>query len=285
MTAIEPRSQRAEIAALEYDGPESLTDAAHLRERMAAGAELAKRAGLDAREYLWTAREAERALGRMIVAARQAGDLKDGTGPPEHLSDGTTISTLADLGISRDLAAHAAALAKVPDEVWAEWHADDQEATRSAVSGTVRRYLAAVESARAGAAAAQREADEIRREREALAARLRKISEQDTLPAVPPLAEDETSTAGFGIALAAAVPEAPNPAPKPDPAGRAQDNLILRIDALAAEITRHDPVIVHDEWRDASVMAARAAARRLTDALASWTRQLNALYQEGIPHE
>jgi hypothetical protein len=63
----------------------------------------------------------------MIIAAREAGDLKDGTGPPEHSSDGTRISTLADYGISRDLAALSVLFAKVPDEVWVSWHDSEVE--------------------------------------------------------------------------------------------------------------------------------------------------------------
>jgi hypothetical protein len=77
---------------------------------------MAKRAGLSEVEWMITAREAERALGRMILAAREAGDLAD-QGGDRAKSD---VSTLLDLGISRDLAADAVALARVPDEAWPE---------------------------------------------------------------------------------------------------------------------------------------------------------------------
>ena len=53
-------------------------------------------------------------LGRMIVAARQAGDLHD-TDHGRIASDDPTLS-LTDLGIGRDLAAHAVRLAAVPAE-------------------------------------------------------------------------------------------------------------------------------------------------------------------------
>jgi hypothetical protein len=85
------------------------------------------RAGLETRQYLWTAREAEPSLGRMITAAREAGDLV-GTGQRQGLVGG---ETLEDYGISFDLAAHSVHLAEVPDEVWAAWHEEDREPTRA----------------------------------------------------------------------------------------------------------------------------------------------------------
>jgi hypothetical protein len=50
----------------------------------------------------------------MILAAREAGDLAQ-QGRPENLTS-EEVSRLSDYGISYNLAAHAVALAGVPDE-------------------------------------------------------------------------------------------------------------------------------------------------------------------------
>jgi hypothetical protein len=81
---------------------------------MQAAVETARQTGQKVREWLWNAREAERTLGRMISEARTAGDLSV---QGAHVV-GDDMSSLADLGVSRDLAAYAVAVAKVPDEVW-----------------------------------------------------------------------------------------------------------------------------------------------------------------------
>jgi hypothetical protein len=67
-------------------------------------------------------REAERALGRMILEAQAAGDLAE-SHQRADLSDG--VDTLDTLGIGRDLAAYAVKLAAVPDDVWGQWHHGD----------------------------------------------------------------------------------------------------------------------------------------------------------------
>ena len=56
-------------------------------------------------------------LGRMIVAARQAGHLAKEGGDHSTVGwDDSAPTSLADLGIGRDLAAHAVRLAAVPAE-------------------------------------------------------------------------------------------------------------------------------------------------------------------------
>src|SRR6266545_8190083 len=70
----------------------------------------------------WAPDEAERALGRMLLAARDAGDLASSG---QYSQGVEAIDTLADFGIGRDLASHAVLLADVPDDVWADWHTDD----------------------------------------------------------------------------------------------------------------------------------------------------------------
>jgi len=50
--------------------------------------------------------------------AREAGDLATGGERSDLVGNDDKVSTLADLGISRDLAADAVVLAAVPDDVW-----------------------------------------------------------------------------------------------------------------------------------------------------------------------
>jgi hypothetical protein len=50
----------------------------------------------------------------MITAARQAGDLAEGGERNDLVVSDDKVATLADLGIGRDLAAHAVMLAEVP---------------------------------------------------------------------------------------------------------------------------------------------------------------------------
>lgn len=110
---------RAAAAAPTYTGPEAVVDAVTLRRKVAIAAELAKRAGDHENEWMVTAREAERTLGRMLRAGREARDLMP-QGRPSDIADVDFI-TLTDLGISRDLAADATCLARVPDNTWARW--------------------------------------------------------------------------------------------------------------------------------------------------------------------
>ena len=135
------RDERTRIASREYAGVQSLREARFDRQKMATAVEAAKRAGVDAREWLWNAREAERTLGRMILAAREAGDLAEHGG--DHDGSGPTSgrTRLEDLDVSYDLAAYAVRVAEIPDEEWASWHDSISEPSQIAVDGEARAYL------------------------------------------------------------------------------------------------------------------------------------------------
>jgi hypothetical protein len=281
MTDIEPRTARTVIAGRDYEGPGSLAGAVHDRQAMATAVEAAKRARVDAREWLWTAREAERTLGRMIVAARQAGDLADEGRPAQ----GETMQTLHSLGVEPHLAAHAVRLAEVPAEVWAIWHDDPRDPTQAALAGAVRDWRETIDRQEGDREARERQRQQIENEISTARKRLRDLANSPAT-VVPPLADDEVSRLGFDVFIGAALGDDPPELPKRrDATAKAQDRLILRMDAFAAEVSHHDPIIETGEWRDASVLAARAAVQRLTSALAVWLRQLNALYTEGVPDE
>ena len=105
---------------------------------MSAVVDLARRAKVDARGHLWNAREAERALGRLILAAREAGDLAGQGGDRSNLRQ-QEVATLDDFGISYNLAALAADLASVPDEVWEAWQEQAQTLDRDPTQAAVAR--------------------------------------------------------------------------------------------------------------------------------------------------
>jgi hypothetical protein len=275
---LEVRSARQEIADREYDGIGSLGGALADRQRMAATVEAAKRANMDAREWMWTAREAERTLGRMIESARQAGDLAEQGGAP-HDHPTSSVSTLGDLGISRDLAAYAVSLSRLPGDAWDQMRGQDgPEPTRSAVADAVRKYWDAVGDLEDATEKAAKRAEELRRQADDIESAAR---EYDARPSVPPLAAEEMSTRGFEIALAVAAGAADD-SPKLDTRRevRAQDTLLSSIGTLADRIACHDPVIREDMMREADVMAARTAVRRLVEASTVWLRTLNELYKD-----
>lgn len=86
---------------------------------LSAAVEVARRAGVSEVEWMLAAREAERALGRMLIAGREAGDIRSqGQGNMDGLN-------LSDLGVEHNLAADAVVLARVPDEVWTSWMTTD----------------------------------------------------------------------------------------------------------------------------------------------------------------
>lgn len=270
-------SDRAELAAMEYKGPESLGGALLSREKVTAAAELAKRAGLETREYLWTAREAERALGRMINAARAAGDLAGHGGNRSSQYD----TDLNDIGISNDLATHSVALAEIPEDAWAKWHESDTEPTRAAVAKSVRVYRDALAAMERTAAERGRLAREAERDAAEAHRRANELRKQQPPPDIPALTDDETSMMGADIILAATQPEPAELTPSDSrPQVRSQETLVRAMSAMAVQIANAEPVIRADEYRDADVMAARDAARRLTDSVATWLRSLNTLYQE-----
>lgn len=281
MTEIEPRTARHEIAGRQYEGTDSLTGAFADRQRMSAAVEAAKRARVDATQWMWNAREAERTLGRMILAARDAGELAgQGQRGPQKTSDDTrSFVTLDDLGISYDLATLATKLAKLPDDAWESWH-QDAEPTQTKVASAATEYLACVEAQKSRMRMAEEEADEAKRA--AAEARKRVDKLKTARPSVPPLREEETSIAGAEMALDAAVGsgEAQGPTVDNSPAVREQTQLLAAMGSLAKRIEAHDPLVTTDAFRDANVMAGRDAVRRLVDAATVWLRTLNTLYSE-----
>lgn len=114
-TLADPELYREHIALIRYEGLSTLQGAERLRARMCAAAEVAKRAGAHEAEWMSAARESERLLGRMIIDARERGDLRPhgGKGPRT-----VGLPTLDDIGVPKALAAGAIALAKLTDEEW-----------------------------------------------------------------------------------------------------------------------------------------------------------------------
>lgn len=275
MTEIQPRRNR-EVAT--YEGVESIRTAAEHRERMAAAVELTKRAGLDAHDALWAARDAERDLGRMIIEARAAGDLATADGTNQHTEGVATYDTL---GISRDMAAHAVSLAKLPDDVWARWGASDRDPTRAAVKRTVDNYKRQLDEVKAEGSRRRQTERQLRAERERVDRELRELAErQTTTPDVPPLSEDETSLESLDIVAPATA------APEPEDRDRARGDAWLRhlrdIERIITELERHPPELPHDQFADMTVLSARDLGRRITNATAEWVRNVNSQYQERI---
>lgn len=265
-----------------YGGPGSVRDAATLREQMAATVDLARRARVDAREYLWNAREAERALGRMILAAREAGDLA-GDGGDRHSPSVSTQATLTDLGISRDLAAHAVSLAKVSDDVWRAWHAWDVDPTQGAVSRSAREYLSKLEAVKAHANAERNAARQLRerkaeieRELAAVADRAQRAVTVD----IPPLRDEETAAIGVDIVVSATAVE------EMDDRDRINGDRWLaamrRIEQLVTVLEQTPPPLPDDRFADLTVLSARDLARRITANTAIWLRAVNDQYAERI---
>lgn len=274
MTELEPRGVRHEIASREYQGRESLEGAFADRQKMSAAVEAAKRAHVDETQWMWTAREAERTLGRMILEAREAGDLYD----QDHRASSDV--TLDDLGISRNLAAYAVKLAGVPAELWAQWHESETPPTRAAVERTTQEWARQADAAKDREAEAQRRAREAKRQAKEAQDRYTKMRQQDVVSQVPPLTEEETQLVGAQLALDVAVAAADPEGPKVDQSTevKGQALMVSSISNLAQRIESHDPCISQDAFLDVNVMAARDAVRRLTDAAAVWLRTLNALY-------
>ena len=280
MTELEPRGVRHEIANREYEGRESLEGAFADRPRMSTAVEAAKRARVDAAEWMWNAREAERTLGRMILEAREAGDLTD-RGGDRHSASSQDVPDLKDLGIPSELATLAVKLARLPDNAWQTWH-KDVEPTQTKVSTAADEYWARVKVQEGRVRTAEEEAARIRREAEAAKKRLKQA--QQERPVVPPLRDEETNLTGADVALTAAVGAAEPQGPTTDRSVESvqQAVMVAAMGGLAKRVEGHDPHLSSDAFRDVNVMAARDAVRRLTDAAAVWLRTLNALYEEGI---
>jgi hypothetical protein len=278
---VERRELRGEVARLNYEGPESVQAASDLRAKVAAAAELARRAGADEVSWMLTAREAERSLGRMLIAGREAGEvIPNGRGTVDR----TDSASLADLGIPRDLAADAVALASVPDKVWSTWlvevDGNRSRASQRTFVRAARTFLDSIERATRDAERAQREAEAAAEEARALERRL-----HDAV-LIAPLLESETSMNGAAEELTAAAsrlePEPGPPARDESPEALMQVRLVQRMTDLRRAVEAHDPVLTNDVWRGAHVYGAREAVRELTGALAIWMRMLNALWEEEV---
>lgn len=281
MTDLAPRTMRGDIAALQYAGPASITEARTLRDKMAATVELARRARIDAREHMWNAREAERALGRMILAAREAGDLATRQSHPGHV-DTPDMPTLESLGIERDLAALAARLAKVPDDHWSSWQESDVEPTQRAIDAAAREYERSLSLVAEQAAGRRTQERRLREEADRIERQLTELANRTAPTAVvPPLREDETDTSSVVfVAPAAAVEE-----PVDDRDRRRGDAWLTHLRAAEEVITvleRQPPDLPNDRFADLTVLSARDLARRITDAAAIWVRAVNTSYGERI---
>lgn len=269
---------RTEIAALQYDGPASITTARELRERMAATVELARRARVDAREHMWNAREAERTLGRMIVAAREAGDLAD-VHANQHSE---VVDTLDNLGIGRDLAALSTRLAKVPDDYWSRWHEQDIEPTQRAIDAAAREYERNLNLVAQQAEGRRAQERRLREEAERIEQQLGELASRAAPTAsVPALRDDETDTSSAGLVAGATAVEEP----VDDRDRQRGDAWLTHLRAVEQVITvlqRRPPELPHDRFADLTVLSARDLARRITDATAVWVRAVNASYDERI---
>ena len=117
-----PAVLRAQARALTYDDadpPKSVGLAAEFRERAMVIVDLAKRAGVDEVEYALVAREAERALGRVLLAGREAGKIaRESQG--RNGARRASIPNLRDLGIEPHLANDAKLFAEQSASAWDE---------------------------------------------------------------------------------------------------------------------------------------------------------------------
>lgn len=279
MTNVALPSVRSEIAALQYVGPESITEALTLRQKMAATVDLARRARLDAHEHMWNAREAERTLGRMIVAAREAGDLTAHGGDRRSSSDSPSLK---ELGIEQDLAALGVAFAKVPDDDWLSWHDGDVEPTQRVVAEAAREYAFKLGQV-AGFAEGRRVRErQLRDEAQRIEQQLSDLANRAApTVSVPALRDDETDTSAASMVVPATAVEEP----VDDRDRRRGDAWLTHLRAVEEVLTvlqRQPPDLPHDRFADLTVLSARDLARRITDGAAVWVRAINASYEERI---
>jgi hypothetical protein len=271
---------RDHLAAMTYDGPESVRDASLLRERMAATVDLARRAHVVERDHLWAAREAERVLGRMIDSARAAGDLAKQGRP----SDDENLMTLEVLGVTQNLASLAVSFASVPDDIWEAWHDRDADPTQRAVASAARAWQASLDTQKAREKARKIEAAQLRERKKEIERELAAVADRArtaTPPDVPPLTDDDTATFLSDIAVSAAAAE--EPAEDRDRVnGDRWLTLMRRMEDLLAVIETKPPQLPNDRFADLTVLSARDLARRIGDNLAVWIRTVNTSYDERI---
>lgn len=290
MTAIEPRTARHEIASREYEDLASVKGALVDRQVMTSAVETAKRARADAREWLWNAREAERTLGRMILTARQAGDLAERGTRNDFVVDGDKVPTLADLGINRDLAAYAVQLAQVPDDTWESWRSEHREPSQALIARSVEDYRRAHDEARRVAAEIQDQKKRLKTERSRIEQALKDLAAEladEPAPATVPLAAEEPELTGV------IVPAPPRPQ-------LFQDDVPVEIPddglgELAAEVAelqareqqaRRELTERRESARRQAQEAKEAADRKQRDARVANTRfaeAMTTLYGLGAP--
>lgn len=270
----------AEVAALTYTGPSSLTDAADLRQKAMALSEVMRRAGLDGTEALIAAREAERALGQMLAVGREVGDIA---------SRGRDVgaTNLTDLGIQANLGADCTTLARLDDDEW-DVLVDTARASlgehvsRSAFVSGARQIIAARESREAVRTTAAEHAREVAQAANEAAVRLQALLTTPYVPQSPTLMADE-----LRIEVPRWTEHAFERTGQPN-----LDAVDTSIDAqrhraavkvmgdLVHMLERTPPVLTDDVWTAVNVMEARRTVAHLTDALALWVRMLNRQWDE-----
>ena len=268
-------SLHAEVAALSYSGPQSLTDAADLRQKAMALSEVMRRAGLDGTEALIAAREAERALGQMLAVGREAGDLA---------SRGRDVgaTNLTDLGIQPNLGADCSTLARLDDEEWgvlvdAARSSLGEAVSRSAFVHGARQIIAQRDAREAVRTTAAEHAREVAQAAQEAAQRLHALLTTPYVPSTPTLLADE---------LRIEPPRWSEPAfertgqPNLDAVDTSIDAQRHRaavkvMNDLVTMLERTPPVLTDDVWTAVNVMEARRTVARLNDALALWVRMLN----------
>ena len=273
-------SLSAEVAALSYRGPESLTDAAALRQQAMALSEVMRRAGLDGTEALIAAREAERALGQMLAVGREAGDLAN-----RGRDIGAT--NLTDLGIQPNLGADCSTFARLAEEDWDVLVATARDSagervSRAAFISGARQMLAARESAERVQATAAEHAREVAQAAQDAAQRLQTLLTTPYVPSAPTLMANELriETPHWNEA-AFEMTGAPNLDAVDTSIDAQRHRAAVKVMGdLVTMLERTPPVLTDDVWTAVNVMEARRTVARLTDSLALWVRMLNRQWED-----
>lgn len=273
-------SLSAEVAALRYTGPRSLTDAASLRERAMALGEVMRRAGLDGTEALIAAREAERALGQMLAIGREAGDLA---------SRGRDIgaTNLTDLGIQPNLGADCATLARLDSDEWdvlvdTARSSLGEAVSRSAFVSGARQLIAQRDAREASRTTATEHAREVAQAAQEAALRLQTLLTTPYVPSTPTLLPDELRIESPHWRESAFERIGQPNLDAVDTSIDAQRHraAVKVMGDLVTMLERTPPVLTDDVWTAVNVMEARRTVARLTDSLALWVRMLNRQWDE-----
>lgn len=270
---------RQEIQNLVYAGTDSIRDAASLRTKVAAAADLAKRANQDEVEWMLMARDSERALGLMLVAGREAGDIAS-AGVNQHT--GEVLATTEDLGIQKDLAADCSLFARLSDEDWMLTLSTAQMEGQPSHAHVVRQAKANL----ARIAEAERREADVEFQQKALQEEQSRIAaELAALRSNPvefiPLREEEVRMGGVEMELRALVPE-PSTAGVRDesPDARAQKALLDQMKALRQRLDTVRPTLTNDAYRVLNLYSARQIVGLLSAELAEWIREYNQLLDD-----